>query len=382
MPTLKGEEFFGDLKEWSERKLNILSQYLDPFVKILGSGPKISQVYYVDAFAGKGIYQDGSLGSAMRAAQLASSYRSAGKSYQLKCINIEADPENFANLQTSTQVYGNLVQNFAGTFAENVDQVLAVIAGSPALFFLDPFGVKGMDWDLLRRIIHRGNASDFWIRFDYSAVRRLDGLYDSDSRGAEKGFAILCQAYGIDDPAVLHDKLAAASAEERKTNAINLYLSRLVQELSSARRKGFAAAYPIRTITERDKYSLIFATGHHRGAIVASELICSTEETYQRELEDFKANQPRQLSLFQTVSPTKEQIFEDKTDRLAATIWQECKGEELSRDEVYQRILPYWFGQVRSTHITHALRKMQNDGRIQQVSGRLSDNKTRFTFSS
>jgi hypothetical protein len=103
VPTLKGEEFFGELKEWSERKLNILNQYLDSFVKILGSGPKISQVYYVDAFAGAGIYQDGSLGSAMRAAQLASSYRSAGKSYQLKCINIEVDPENFANLQTGTQ---------------------------------------------------------------------------------------------------------------------------------------------------------------------------------------------------------------------------------------------------------------------------------------
>lgn len=382
MPTLKGEEFFGDLKEWSERKLNILSQYLDPFVKILGSGPKISHVYYVDAFAGKGIYQDGSLGSAMRAAQLASSYRSAGKSYQLKCINIEADPENFSNLQTSTQVYGDLVQNFAGTFAENVDQVLSVITGSPALFFLDPFGVKGMDWDLLRRVIHRGNATDFWIRFDHGTVRRLDGWYDTNNPGAEKGFAILCQIYGIDNPAILHDKLAAANAEERRTNAINLYLSRLAQELSSARRKGFAAAYPIRTITERDKYSLIFATGHHRGAIVASELICSTEETYQREREDFKANQIRQLSLFPAVPPTEEQIFDDKTNRLATKIWQECKGETLSRDEIYQRVLPYWFGQARSTHFTHALKRMQNNGLIQAVSGPPSDKKTRFTFKS
>jgi three-Cys-motif partner protein len=378
--TQNSNEFFAELKEWSERKLKILEKYLDPFVKILGSTRTGGQVYYVDAFAGAGIYEDGSLGSAIRAAELARQYRSENKSYQLECINVEADRQSFQNLQENTQKYEDLVLNLFGTFSENAEQILYQISDSPALFFLDPFGVKGINWRTLKRIIHRNAVTDLWIRFDHTAVRRLDGTFGSTHAGASKTFRILCDTYGIQDRAELHSLLSGQDAEARKQNAINLYTKRLSRELSAARNKGFAAAYPIRSIVEQDKYFLVFATGHPRGAIIASELVCGMEETYQRELEEYKATQPRQLSLFEKQKPTKEEIFQDKVTCLADDIWSLCRGQYLSRVEVYERILPKWFGKLRSKHITSALKKLLADNRIVKSTGAPSDRKTYFRF--
>lgn len=379
MSIRSSQEFFGELREWSERKLKILEGYLDPFVKVLGSHPKSPFVYYVDAFAGAGLYRNGEEGSAIRAAKLAQQYQLQRKLYRLKCINVEADKENFTNLSANTAEYGELVQNLPGTFAENISNILSVIAGSPALFFLDPFGVKGIDWALIRQIIYRGDITDLWIRFDYSAVRRLDGLYGKDDPGSQKTFNILCQTYGIDNQEKLHQWLSGETSEERKQKAVNLYISRLSDAFRNVRGRGFAAAYPIRSITEEDKYVLIFATGHTRGAIIASELVCSAEETYQREVEDFQANQPRQLPLFSS-DPSPEEIFQNKVSGLAESIFQACRGERLTRSEVYERILPEWFGRIRSKHMTQALKKLQDDGRIQQSTGAPSNRRTVFTF--
>jgi three-Cys-motif partner protein len=180
-------EFFTDLKEWSERKLAILEQYLDPFVKILGS-----QVYYVDAFAGAGIYEDGAKGSAIRAAEHAQKYQLAGKRYSLHCINIEANPANYQSLQKNTASFDDLVTNLSGRFADNVDTVLHITDRSPVLCFLDPCGVKGIDaWHVIQRIIHRQAPTDIWIRFDHATLLRLAGFYESGAATADKFLGIL-----------------------------------------------------------------------------------------------------------------------------------------------------------------------------------------------
>lgn len=306
MPEIGNTEFFIELKDWSERKLNILEKYLDPFTKILGSQNRSKYVYYIDAFAGAGLYGDGSKGSAVRAAELAQQYERDNKAYRLRCINVEADQRNFTNLQKNTAQFGNLVINLPGKFVDNVAQVLDQISNSPALCFLDPFGIKGIDaWEVIQQIIRRGSPTDFWIRFDYTTLFRLAGFYDSDAIMAGKNVETLCATYGINDKDTLYHLISGSTIEEKRKNAVNLYLRRLTEEFQQTRGKGFAAYYPIKSITEQDKYFLVFATGHPKGAIIASELICSIEESYQREIEEFKASTPIQLSIF--AEPTKEQ---------------------------------------------------------------------------
>src|SRR6266566_3476759 len=105
MTSSNKADYFDEMHEWSERKLQLLQAYVDSAVKILGS---INRVYYID-----------------------------GKSYVLKCINVEEDDEHFANLQEETARFGKTVQNFHGRFNDNLAAILKVIGSQPSIFFLD-----------------------------------------------------------------------------------------------------------------------------------------------------------------------------------------------------------------------------------------------------
>jgi three-Cys-motif partner protein len=151
------EDFFDRMHEWSERKLQLLQRYIDPAAKILGS---IKQIYYVDGFAGRGTYRDGAIGSPIRIAELAQQFEREGKSYSFRCINVEENDEYFANLQEETAKFGRTVQNLHGKFAGHLDHILQVMGNQPAIFFLDPFGIKGIDWSAIRKIINRAAPTD------------------------------------------------------------------------------------------------------------------------------------------------------------------------------------------------------------------------------
>jgi three-Cys-motif partner protein len=374
------EDFFDKMHEWSERKLQLLQKYVDPAAKILGS---INRIYYVDGFAGRGTYRDGAIGSPIRMAELAQQFVSEGKSYSFRCINVEENDEYFANLQEETAKYGNIVRNIHGRFADNLDYILQVIGTQPAIFFLDPFGIKGIDWSAVRKIINRGAQTDLWIRFDHIDVRRLDGNYEINGRK----FEILSSAFGIQDQEYLHSLLASGDTpEERIKGCMELYRDRLEQEFRKAKPAGYANAYAIKSLTGLDKYYLIFVTAHEKGIVLASNVVYGVEEKYHRELQEYRETQklegglPEQLSMFPPVEPTKEEIFRGKVTHLRTDIWRHCKGQTLSRINIHARILDTWFGRVKASHMTGALKVLKDEGYILEMSGNISDDRTRFKF--
>ena len=123
MPHPTDEKYFHTLKEWSERKLKLLENYLEPATRIMKSIHPT--VYYVDCFAGRGTYgrpgEPQIPGSPIRAAQLAQGYIDEGKPYSLRCINVESDPKIFQGLQDATANYSHITQNFQGTFVDNIN---------------------------------------------------------------------------------------------------------------------------------------------------------------------------------------------------------------------------------------------------------------------
>lgn len=88
MPQPTQDQFFLRMYEWSDRKLQLLQRYIDSAAKILG---KIDRIYYVDGFAGRGTYLDGSIGSPIRIAELAQRFAEEGKPYSFRCINDERE---------------------------------------------------------------------------------------------------------------------------------------------------------------------------------------------------------------------------------------------------------------------------------------------------
>ena len=146
-------QFFDERREWSFWKHEILRRYLPKFAGKIGS--KFQLVYYVDGFAGAGNYggSNPAPGSPLLAARLAADIRRSGKwKYELRCINTEPEDEVFEDLTgATTEFAAPAVLNLKGTFAQHLPRILEEIGASPTLFFLDPFGYRGIEMPTMTR---------------------------------------------------------------------------------------------------------------------------------------------------------------------------------------------------------------------------------------
>lgn len=380
MPQPTHSEFFQKMHDWSDRKLRLLTEYVETAAKILGS---INKIYYIDGFAGRGTYGDGSQGSPLRIADLALHFEAQQKPYSFRCINVEENDDNFENLARQTIKYGSIVRNFHGRFADHLDTILAMIGTHPAIFFLDPFGLKGIEWSAIQKIIQRPAPSDVWIRFDHTDVRRLDGNFAVN----ERKFQIISDVFGIRDQAYLHTLLDTGNnSAQRIEQCIKLYQKRLQQAFQQAKGTGYADVYTIRSLEEEYKYHLMFATAHEKGIILASNVVYKIEETYQREVQEYRESteQAQQLSLFAEIEPepTPDEIFAEKVRLLCTDIKRRFAGKKVSRNHLHATLLDAWFGKIKTKHMSEALKQLKNEGFILELNGNMSEGKTMFTFQS
>lgn len=380
-----GDSFFEEQKDWSRRKLAIVGGYLASFAKILGSTTSQQCVYFIDGFAGAGQYKDGSKGSPLLSAELAQQYRNEQKPYRLKCINIEENTENFQNLVSVTSSFNGLVENYPGSFSSNLDTILHQIGKCPALFFIDPFGVKGLDWTDIIKITRRQAPTDIWIRFDHRNVRRLSGFFDSGSRGANSKFQNLLNLYGINRPDNLYQLLQGDTPEERINKALNLYVRKLEEEFDKSRRTGYSASFPIISLEGETKYHLVFAAAHPKAATLASQTVYSAERNRATETQEYQQRKSGQPFLF-SPEPTEDELLGFIAEKLRLDIVRLCAGQQLSRQEICMRLIQdnskKWFGQFSSAHLTKALSLLEagSNPAIQSRNGPNSQDKTVFTF--
>jgi len=370
-------DYFQELKEWSKRKLELIDKYLESAVRIMGS---IDTVHYVDGFAGPGHYGDGGTGSPVRALELAQRLQREGKSYRLKCINVEENSEHFANLVQATAAASDIVTNISGEFNDHIDDILRRIGTKPAVFFLDPFGVEGIDWAKLVKIIRREGQTDLWMRLDVSYVRRLDGFYDSLAPDAPAKFRLLQRAYGVDDRDELHERLSGPNEESRIRSAIILYMSRLRNEFANAKGNAYVGGYPIKTIDGQVKYYLLLAGAHPKAGVLASDIVYSVEHSYQRDVEEYRAKLTQQLNMFDHFDPSQAEIDDKKALELAESLWNACQDETMTRLAARASVWQEWFGRVSKRHATAALRHLHSKGKVRVRQGSLGDDDAVIIF--
>lgn len=267
-------EYFKELKEWSERKHELVIKYLKGFVRILGGSIK-GVVYYVDGFAGPGIYNDGAKGSPIRAAEYAQTL--VGKHYQLRCINVEINPERFENLRQSTLPYTALTINHCGVFADHVSEILSQIGSQPTIFFLDPFGLKGIEWSHVYPILKRSHITEVLLRINPQDISRLAGFACSDGSGAAKKRQVLTNLYGFSDS----EQWEKVWDTEGTDGLVKLYAKGLLNAMLRERDKSFVRPYAIKSIEGKVKYYLIFITRHAKGAVLMSNIIYGREHPSQ-----------------------------------------------------------------------------------------------------
>lgn len=366
-------EFSENMPEWSKWKHEILLGYLGAFAGIL---QKFQTVYFVDGFAGAAKYDDGSESSALRTAKLADSIESnPSRKYKLRCINVEQNRSVFKKLEQNTSEFSTFVTNYQGSFNSNVGKILGKIGDQPTLFFLDPFGVKGLDWDKLKYVFARqpsGNLNiitELLIRYDVQAVARVAGFVGKTDDVAQKNVKVLLSIFGLDTIDQWYELISETGSDiEGLTKA---YEQRLREYFDHV------VKMPIKKSgTDQLKYYLIFATRNPK-AIAAMNDVLYKVENIRDQLEtekEFKST--GQMSMFDDV---KDDFVLNELSALKKRVLDVLEVEKsLSRANLVTQVsmTENSFGYFSSSHFTAVLggrtRNLQIPKEFESLKGQIS----------
>lgn len=173
----RNDDFFLVKKPWSAIKDSLLGCYLAPYsAKILCTG---NPLVYVDCFAGKGKFADGNLGSPCIALNI---FKNRLEKSGVKCPNqtIEA---HFIELHYAKELSKNLesysgVQNLnivvdAGDYEKQIQKILHSQSKANIFLYLDPYGVKHLDFDFFSSLSKKFNSAELLINFNSHGFLRV-----------------------------------------------------------------------------------------------------------------------------------------------------------------------------------------------------------------
>ncbi len=164
--------FFDSQSTESQIKLRIYESYLKPWSQRLGS--RGGTVWVVDGFAGRGRYKTGQPGSPEIAMRRAQELANDGARYRLQCIFGDRKKSNTAVLHELKGLYPEAsALIIEDDFWARVDDVVRLVATAPALVFVDPFGLLGIDFATLTRLVSRLQQVDLIVNFRSPSAHRL-----------------------------------------------------------------------------------------------------------------------------------------------------------------------------------------------------------------
>lgn len=274
------QNFFKSKKGWSRQKDEIFDRYLVPYIaKILTT---YRPLVIIDCFAGKGRFDDSNTGSPIIIADhIRSVLESDKENKNIRGLFIES--KYAKELETNLRGYKNC-EVLPGTFEENIDKILALNSHCNLFLYVDPYGIKCLDFQQFE-LIKAKNFSSLEMLLNFNSFGFLregcrllnlnyESLFSDDQSDDEYEFdeantkeRMNNIAHGeywqsiIDD--YKNDKIGMFKAEEV---FLNEYMKQIKNLFS------YVVNIPIRLkIGNIPKYRLIFGSSHHDGMILMAD---------------------------------------------------------------------------------------------------------------
>lgn len=175
--------FIGDVREGTRVKLALLKNFLTPWTAKLSFYAQQTgrpTIWFVDLFAGEGVLGLGESGSPLIAAALSKNQIENHKPVKLGIIAIEQQKRRFNSLEAFANKYrasGVPFITLHGDWRSYVEKIIEITNGCPILLFVDPFGLKGVNFPHLRLLLRRHSPVDMVMRLHDAAVYRNADLY-------------------------------------------------------------------------------------------------------------------------------------------------------------------------------------------------------------
>lgn len=269
-----------DISTRTKTKLIILDKYLRAWTTILKIREPI--LYYIDGFAGPGWYNDPQsgakiAGSPVRAIKIYEEHKEEKNwNYELRFINVEKVRKTFNELENATRRFKKkfYVKNLFGEFLDKIDEILKEIENHHTFFFIDPFGISGIDFDELANVFQR-KKTEIFVNFQYNGLQRCLGdleILDHEDKKvknlAEKTIKRVSLMMGLNlkELRMLQEKAEVNPEKEREI--LRTYRSNLEKH------KRFV--YPFKNNfpgSERTFYYLIFMTDNITGLKIMKDIM-------------------------------------------------------------------------------------------------------------
>ena len=151
--------FFSEKKPWSKVKDELLECYLNPYFQ------KIFQTHrptiYVDCFAGKGKFDDGSKGSPLIALEIID--KRTNTFTNVKAYFIES---NYADdLRKNLERYP-CAEVLQGKYEDQIEEILSGKSNCNVFLYIDPYGIKSLNQKFLASLSNRFASIEILLNFN------------------------------------------------------------------------------------------------------------------------------------------------------------------------------------------------------------------------
>jgi three-Cys-motif partner protein len=184
----KSRAHFDEFKPHSRHKHLILKSYFEAWGRKLllrpGAG---TMVCYVDACAGPGIDDAGNHGSPIIAAKAAAMAEEQlgemrGKTFRVQVIAIEEKAKRYAALVENLRPFGARARALRGTLGEHLAAIEHEFGDTPTLHFIDPFGLKPLQAEVVRRALAHPKNEALILFADQAALRHFGAAVATETK--------------------------------------------------------------------------------------------------------------------------------------------------------------------------------------------------------
>ncbi len=179
--------FFSQKSEWAEIKDRLLASYLEPYLaKILFTKKPL---LYIDGFAGKGLFDDGSKGSPLIACEMIEQAKKNTRSGNTEIEAYFIEKKYGYELKKNLQQY-DFATALEGRYEELSQGIDSVGNGRNIFMYIDPYGVKHLDYDQFLSISREFDSAEILLNFNsfgfFRAACRLNSIdYKDIDEGLE-----------------------------------------------------------------------------------------------------------------------------------------------------------------------------------------------------
>lgn len=307
-------------------KIQLLGAYLKAWLSILGTTKSRQRLVYVDGFCGPGKYTNYPKGSPLAAIEAANSVLSTHherwKAGEVCCAFIDADADSIRHLQQEvekTPASVNIRTYFVpANFEEGMRQVRELLPepftqGSPIFVFIDPFGVGGVPFKVVRGILTLPCA-EVLINLDADGIDRV--FHAGEDAGADR---ILTEVFG--NSTWKTELNQGGTIEQRCQRVLALYKDCL-RSIPGVK---YNFSFEMRSQNSRLNYFLVFAGRNRLGLEKMKEAMRTIDQAGEYCFSDAEVGQTR---MFQ-----KDQNAEAKS--FAQKCFARYRGQTVGYNDMY-----------------------------------------------